>query len=327
MAWVITGGAGYIGQHVVRVFLARGHEVVVLDDLSSGRAELLPAGVEVVRVSVTDEDAVAGAFAARSVTGVVHLAGLKAADESVERPLDYYHVNAVGTVSLLRAMGRCAIPTLLFSSSAAVYGDTATGVVTEDSATRPLNPYGSSKLMGEQVIKDAAAAADLSWVALRYFNVAGAGEPALVDRGERNLVPRALRAVQRGDRPVVYGQDYPTPDGTCVRDYIHVADLADAHLAAAERAAAGADARSDRQSSVGEVYNVGCGVGASVLEVLACAGEVTGRPIDPELAGRRAGDPAMVVADVGKIRRDLGWSASRGLAEMVSSTWDAMTKS
>jgi len=324
MVWMVTGGAGYIGQHVVRAFLARGHEVMVLDDLSSGNAGLLPDGVELVRASVTDEDAVAQALGSRAVTGVVHLAGLKAADESVERPLDYYHVNTTGTVSLLRAMGRREVSTLLFSSSAAVYGDSATGVVTEDSQTRPLTPYGSSKLMGELVIKDAAAASALSWVALRYFNVAGTGQPDLVDRGERNLVPRALRAVQRGDRPVVYGQDYPTPDGTCVRDYIHVADLADAHLVAAERAAA--VAARPGAAPLGEVYNVGCGVGASVLDVLACAAEVTGRSLDPERAGRRAGDPAMVVADVGKIRRELGWSAALGLSDMVASTWEAMVR-
>ncbi len=316
MRWLVTGGAGYIGQHVVRAFGERGHEVVVLDDLSSGRAELLPPGVELVEASVVDEDAVAAALRSHRATGVVHLAGLKAADESVERPLDYYEVNTTGTVRLLRAMARTGVTALLFSSSAAVYGDGPSGLVTETSPTQPINPYGSSKLMGERVIADAAAAQGFSWVALRYFNVAGARARELVDRGERNLIPRALRAVQHGRRPTVFGQDYPTPDGTCVRDYIHVWDLARAHLVAAERAAAG---------GAHAVYNVGCGRGASVLEVLDCVRRVTGTGLEPDLAPRRPGDPAMVVADVTAIARDLGWTAEHDLDDMVGSTWDGMS--
>jgi UDP-glucose 4-epimerase len=315
MTWLVTGGAGYIGQHVVRVFLARGHEVVVLDDLSSGRADLLPAGVQVVEASVVDYGAVAAALRSAQATGVVHLAGLKAADESLSRPLDYYRVNTAGTGSLLRAMVDTGVSTLLFSSSAAVYGDAASGLVSETSPTDPINPYGSSKLMAERIIADAARAHGLSWVALRYFNVAGAQTGELVDRGERNLIPRVLRAVRAGQRPTVFGRDYPTPDGTCVRDYVHVSDLASAHLVAAERASSGGAA---------EVYNVGCGRGASVLEVLDCVRRVTGSDLAPRLAPRRPGDPAKVVADVTAIGRTLGWAAECDLDDMVSSTWDGL---
>lgn len=317
MRWLVTGGAGYIGQHVVRAFLARGHEVVVLDDLSSGRADLLPSGVVLVEASVVDEKAVAAALRGAPVTGVVHLAGLKAADESVTRPLDYYQVNTTGTVSLVRAMVGSGVSVLLFSSSAAVYGDGEAGMVTEASATHPINPYGASKLMGERVIADAGVAHGLSWVALRYFNVAGALASELVDRGERNLIPRALRAVQAGERPMVFGQDYPTADGTCVRDYVHVWDLANAHLVAAEHAAAGGAA---------QVYNVGRGRGASVLQVLDCVQVVTASDLEPQLMPRRAGDPASVVADVTAIGRDLGWAADHDLQDMVSSTWDGLTQ-
>jgi len=315
MKWLVTGGAGYIGQHVVRAMAGRGHDVVVLDDLSSGRAGLLPDGVELVRASVVDEAAVAAALRASGSTGVVHLAGLKMADESVRRPLDYYQVNTGGTVSLLRAMVATGVSTLLFSSSAAVYGNVPGGTVTEASPTAPLNPYGSSKLMAERVICDAATAHGLSWVALRYFNVAGAASSDLVDRDGHNLIPRALRAVRAGASPVVYGQDYPTPDGTCVRDYVHVADLADAHLVAAEHAAAGGSS---------EILNVGRGLGASVLEVMDSVREVTGTTLVPQMAGRRPGDPGRVVAEVTAIARTLGWAATRDLQDMVRSTWEGL---
>ena len=318
MRWLVTGGAGYIGQHVVRAMIGSGHEVVVLDDLSSGRADLLPVGVELVTASVLDEPAVAAALGTGRATGVIHLAGLKAADESVDKPLEYYQVNTAGTVSLLRAMVASGAKTLLFSSSAAVYGDASTGTVTEASPTEPINPYGRSKLMGEQVIADAARAHGLSWVALRYFNVAGAGGSDLVERAGRNLIPRALRAVQSGASPVVYGQDYPTLDGTCVRDYVHVEDLADAHLVAAEHAAGG---------ERGQVFNVGCGRGASVLEVMECVRRVTGSDLLPQIVGRRAGDPALVVADVAEIKRTLGWSSRRDLNDMVTSTWEGLSAS
>ena len=209
--------------------------MVVLDDVSSGAGELLPDGVPLVVGSVDDPAVLDEAFA-HGVSGVVHLAALKSVEESIEHPLDYFRVNVEGTRSLLAAMARHGVRQIVYSSSAAVYGDVASGtLVDEEAPTIPVNPYGETKLIGEWLLRDAARALDLSWVALRYFNVAGAGSPELADRGVSNLVPAVIREAAQGRSPVVFGDDYPTPDGTCVRDYVHVVDLAEAHLAAVSR--------------------------------------------------------------------------------------------
>lgn len=310
----MTGGAGYIGQHVVRAALTRGHRVVVIDNLSSGSAELLPEAAQLVVGAVEDPEALDEAFGL-GVTGVVHLAALKSVDESIEKPLDYTRVNVEGTRCVLETMVRHQVPWIVYSSSAAVYGEVADGIpVAEEAPTQPVNPYGRSKLVGEWLLRDVAAAHPLSWVALRYFNVAGSRAPNLADRGARNLVPVAVRAVAEGRRPVVFGDDYATADGTCVRDYIHVVDLADAHLAAFARASRG---------DASGIYNVGTGRGASVLEVMAALSRATGRDLSPVVGPRRPGDPASVVADTRRVSRGLSWRARYGIDEIVRSAWEA----
>ena len=316
MTWLLTGGAGYIGAHVVRSLQAAGHGVVVVDDLSSGVRRKLPADVTLVEAAVSDTATLVRTMTACGVTGVVHLAAKKAVGESVERPLHYYRENVDGALALAEAMVQAGVRDVVYSSSAAVYGSVDVDLITEDTATVPASPYGSTKLVGEWVFREAALAHGLSVVALRYFNVAGAGSDELGDTGAFNLVPMALRALTEGRRPQVFGADYPTPDGSCVRDYIHVADLADAHAAAGRVAAAG-------PAGGFAAYNIGRGVGSSVFEVMAAVGDAVGRDVDAEVVGRRAGDPARIVASAAAAREQLGWVASRDLPDMVASAWSA----
>jgi UDP-glucose 4-epimerase len=316
MTWLITGGAGYIGAHVVRTLTAAGVWVVVLDDLSTGLRDRIAPDVPLVVGSVLDGALVARTIDAHQVTGVVHFAGKKAVAESVERPLHYYRENVGGFVSLLEAMADRSVGRLVFSSSAAVYGLPEADLVTEDAPTVPLNPYGTSKLMCERILADVGLATGMAGISLRYFNVAGTADPVLADVGASNLIPMTFEAVFSGRRPQLFGTDYPTPDGTCVRDFIHVIDLADAHLAAVRALQAGAPSA---------VYNVGRGEGASVRHVLDLVREVTGVGVDPELVGRRAGDPARVVADPSRIQAELGWRARLDLRDMVTSAWNGWT--
>lgn len=311
---MVTGGAGYIGAHVVRSLLRDGHEVVVLDDLSTGRPELVPDGVPLETGAVCDSAFVADVLDLYDVDSVVHLAGRKAVDESTARPGYYYRENVFGMLSILEAMVRTDMRSIVFSSSAAVYGTTDCERVTENSPTNPASPYGRTKLMCEWMLRDIAAAEGISWTALRYFNVAGAGEPSLADRGARNLVPKVFQALDEGLPPTVYGDDYETPDGTCIRDYIHVADLADAHAAVVP---------TTRSARTAATYNVGRGHGASVLEVMRAVQRASGVCFDWRVGDRRAGDPARVVADAERMSRDLGWQARRDLDDIVSSAWQA----
>lgn len=312
--WLLTGGAGYIGAHVIESLRASGREVVVLDDLSTGLLRKVPTGVPFVQANIADRAAVAATLRDHDITGVVHLAAKKAVGESVERPEYYYRENVDGMLSLLEAMADAGTRCLVYSSSAAVYGTPAQEFVTEDAPLAPESPYGQTKVIGEWMTRNAAAKRDLSWISLRYFNVAGAASPDLGDTSVFNLIPMVFRALAQQQRPQVFGADYPTPDGSCIRDYIHVADLSDAHVAAA------AACEADR---VGEVYNVGRGQGVSVFEVMDMVAEVVGFDIEPEVSGRRAGDPAQLVATVAKIGAGLGWSARHDLREMVSSAWRA----
>jgi len=312
--WLLTGGAGYIGAHVIESLRTSGREVVVLDDLSTGLLRKVPTGVPFVQANIADRAAVAATLRDHDITGVVHLAAKKAVGESVERPEYYYRENVDGMLSLLEAMADAGTGCLVYSSSAAVYGTPAQEFVTEDAPLAPESPYGQTKVIGEWMTRNAAAKRDLSWISLRYFNVAGAASPDLGDTSVFNLIPMVFRALAQQQRPQVFGADYPTPDGSCIRDYIHVADLSDAHVAAA------AACEADR---VGEVYNVGRGQGVSVFEVMDMVAEVVGFDIEPEVSGRRAGDPAQLVATVAKIGAELGWSARYDLREMVSSAWRA----
>jgi UDP-glucose 4-epimerase len=314
--WLLTGGAGYIGAHVARALRRSGRPVVVLDDLSTGLARRLPADVELVRASVLDRDAVVDALRRHRIDGVIHLAGKKAVAESFAQPDLYYRENVVGLGQLLAAMQAAQVRRMVFSSSAAVYGAADGPSVAEDAPTVPLSPYGWTKLAGEDLIRFTGQLTGLDWLSLRYFNVAGSGAPALGDTTVSNLIPMTFRALDEGRAPQVFGDDYPTRDGSCIRDYIHVVDLAEAHVAAAARLE-----RSERP--IGAVYNVGTGTGASVREVLATVGEVTGHPFVPDVVGRRPGDAPAVVARVTAIGRALGWRAERDLAAMVHSAWES----
>lgn len=320
MTWLVTGGAGYIGAHVVQAFLDAGLGVVVLDDLSSGHAEFVPDGVPFVRGSILDEDLVAGALGEHACTGVVHLAGFKYAGVSVQRPLHTYTQNVTGTVALLAAMERAGVTNLVFSSSAAVYGTPSVDLVTEDTATAPESPYGETKLIGEWLIADqgratAGGPAPLRHTSLRYFNVVGSGRDDLYDSSPHNLFPLVLDALVAGRTPQVNGTDYPTPDGSCVRDYIHVADLARTHVTAAQALAAGRD--------LARVYNLGSGDGVSVLEIMAAMARGTGIAFEPTVAPRRAGDPARIVASGEAAARDLDWRMTYDLDAMVTTAWRA----
>ena len=312
--WMLTGGAGYIGAHVLRALQASGREVVVLDDLSTGVAAKVPDGVPLLRANVGDRMTVGAALRDFDVTGVVHLAAKKAVGESVEQPEFYYRENVDGMLSLLEAMADAGTSALVYSSSAAVYGNPSEEFVSENAPLIPESPYGQTKVIGEWMTRNSAVNRDLSWTALRYFNVAGAASPELGDTSVFNLIPMVFRALAEDRRPQVFGDDYPTPDGSCIRDYIHVADLADAHVAAAAAC---------EQSGVGEAYNVGRGQGVSVFEVMTVISEVVGFDVNAEVGARRAGDPAQLVACAEKINNDLGWSAKYDLREMVTSAWAA----
>ncbi|MGW0699798.1 UDP-glucose 4-epimerase GalE [Streptomyces sp. NPDC002867] len=315
MTWLITGGAGYIGAHVAHAMTAAGERVVVLDDLSSGIRERLPESVPLVRGSVLDQELVARTLADHGVTGVVHLAAKKQVGESVEQPLRYYRENVHGLTVLLEAVVAAGVRRFLFSSSAAVYGMPETDLVPESAPCAPINPYGETKLTGEWLVRAAGRAHGLATACLRYFNVAGSAAPALSDTGAFNIIPMFFDRITRGEAPRIFGADYPTPDGTCIRDYIHVADLADAHLAVARRLAE-PDAAGDL------TVNIGRGVGVSVRELADLVGEVTGRPFVPVVEERRPGDAAKAVASVDLITKELGWTASYGVREMVESAWE-----
>ncbi|MFE2587335.1 UDP-glucose 4-epimerase GalE [Streptomyces sp. NPDC059378] len=314
MTWLITGGAGFIGSHVVKAMTDGGERVVVLDDLSTGRTDRLPDGVPLEVGTVLDRDTVARVLREHAVTGIVHIAGKKQVAESVERPLYYYRENVEGLRVLLDAAVEAGVTRFVFSSSAAVYGMPDVDLVTERTPCAPINPYGETKLAGEWLVSATGARHGLATASLRYFNVAGAATPELGDDGVFNLVPMVFERLEDDGSPWIFGDDYPTPDGTCVRDFIHVEDIASAHVAAARRLAAEPGARL--------VLNIGRGEGVSVAEMIELIQEVTGRTdVSPKVTGRRAGDPARVVAAADRIRAELDWSAERGVREMVESAW------
>lgn len=317
--WLVTGGAGYIGSHVARRLRGSGRSVVVLDDLSSGHREFVDTGdgVEFVHGSVVSPDDVDSALVAGGgpVAGVVHLAGFKYAGVSVERPLHTYTQNVTGMQVLLERMVEHGVGRLVFSSSAATFGTPDVDLVTEQTATLPESPYGESKLIGEWLIRDVARVADLEHTSLRYFNVVGSGYDDLYDSSPHNLFPLVLKALTEGRTPKVNGTDYPTPDGSCVRDYVHVDDLALAHVAAADALEAG--------RPLEPVYNLGSGDGVSVLQIMDAVRRATGIDFEPERHDRRPGDPARIVASGELAARDLGWRMRHDLDDMVSSAWTA----
>ncbi|MER6961231.1 MULTISPECIES: UDP-glucose 4-epimerase GalE [unclassified Streptomyces] len=314
MTWLITGGAGYIGAHAARAMTAAGERVVVLDDLSTGAAARLGADVPLVKGSALDTELVGRVLAEHEVTGVVHLAAHKQVGQSVAQPARYYRENVGGLAGLLEAVAEAGIRRFLFSSSAAVYGNPDVELITEDTPCAPVNPYGETKLAGEWLVRAAGQAHGIATTCLRYFNVAGAAAPELADTGVFNIVPMVFDRLTRDEAPRIFGADYPTPDGTCVRDYIHVADLAEAHLAAARRLTA-PDATGDL------TVNIGRGEGVSVRELVTLIGEVTGDTRPAVVEGRRPGDAPRAVASAELAARELGWTARRGVREMVDSAW------
>ncbi len=317
MTILVTGGAGYIGAHVVRLLLERGDKVVVVDDLSTGETSRIGDAtlVELDVAAPGAQETIAAALREHEVDAVIHFAARKQVGESMARPTYYYQQNVTGLANVLGAMEDAGVERLVFSSSAATYGMPSVSVVEEKLHAEPINPYGETKLIGEWMGRAASRAWGLRFVALRYFNVAGSGWDDLGDPAVLNLVPMVLDRIERGEQPRLFGDDYPTPDGTCIRDYIHVLDLAKAHIAALSYL--------DSSARPFDVFNVGTGTGSSVREVLDGLARVSGLTIDPIIEPRRAGDPPQLVGSPERINEVLGWHAEAGLDEILQSAWDA----
>jgi UDP-glucose 4-epimerase len=317
MSVLVTGGAGYIGSHVSRLLQQQGQKVVIADNLSSGLVSRIDDAT-LISLELSNADSVQqleDAILEHGVTKVIHLAAQKQVGVSVKEPEWYYQQNITGLANLLTAMRRTNVNQIVFSSSAATYGMPDVDLVNEDVVCAPINPYGETKLIGEWMIANAGTAWGLRGASLRYFNVAGTGWPELADTAVMNLVPIVFDAIKAGIAPKVFGTDYPTPDGSCIRDYVHVLDLAEAHISALEYL--------DSDERAHSVFNVGTGTGSSVLEVLAEIKRVSKIDFEIDVVSRRAGDPPALSADVSRIQQTLGWTAKRGLKEIVESTWAA----
>lgn len=309
---MVTGGAGYIGAHTSRLLAGRGDYVLVVDDLVTGSRERI-AELPVVQLNISSGSAaqLAALMMEHRIEAVIHFAGQKQVAESVEKPAWYYEQNVGGVAQLLLAMEQAAVSKLVFSSSAAVYGD-ASGAISEDAPTTPINPYGASKLVGEQLITASAKAWPLRAASLRYFNVGGAGAPELGDTQALNLIPICFEQIAAGEPPLIFGDDYETPDGTCVRDYVHVSDVADAHLAVLDALPA---------EPGNTILNIGTGVGTSVRTMVDSVLAVSGSDLTPVAAGRRPGDPAAVVGVVDAMHDLTGWRAHYTTADIIESAW------
>lgn len=314
MSWLVTGGNGFIGAHVVHALRKSGRDVVVFDDLSTGIAERVDSDIPVIRASLLDTEAVTDALGAYEVDCVLHFAAKKQPGESVRNPLLYWRENVGGLLELVTAMSAAGVRRLVYSSSASVYGDQAVEVLTEDLAPNPMSPYGETKLAGERLLADLAAATDLRYVALRYFNAAGAVSPRLADSGVFNLIPMVFEKITAGRSPLIFGTDYPTPDGTTIRDYIHVADIASAHVRAADYLVEEGDGS--------HVLNVGTGIGTSTREIVRTALDVSGSELTPVETDRRPGDPAVSIASAERIHQILGWKPGHDVREMMESAWE-----
>jgi len=310
---LVTGGAGYIGSHAVLALKDAGWPAAVIDDLSNGTREIVPADVPFFEGSVADRALVDRIFAEQGIGAIMHFAGSIVVPESVERPLDYYRNNTVASHALISAAVGAGVRHIVFSSTAAVYGAPERVPIGEEDAKVPINPYGASKLMTERMLEDASAAHPFNYGALRYFNVAGAdprGRAGQIGKGSTHLIKVAVEAaVGKRGHVTVYGTDYPTPDGTCIRDYIHVSDLAAAHVAALERLI-------DRPGE-NVVMNCGYGQGLSVLEVLDSVDRVNGTPVPRQLGDRRAGDPPQLVASNTRMLETLDWRPAYADIDMI----------
>jgi UDP-glucose-4-epimerase len=317
MHLLVCGGAGYVGSHVAKVLDARGHRVTVLDNLSTGHEQAVRWG-PLVRADLLDAPSLEAAFQGQHYDAVLHFCARSLVGESMSAPYDYYENNVVGTLNLLRVMRRHAVDRIVFSSTAAVFGNPVSALIDEDHPKAPINPYGASKLMVERILADAAQAYGLRSVCLRYFNAAGASAADGIGEShepETHLIPNLLRALINPAAPLkVFGQDYSTPDGTCVRDYVHVLDLADAHVRAL-------DYMTDAPGA--HAFNLGNGTGFSVMQVIRAAEQVTGLPVPFEAAPRRAGDPPVLVAASQRAREVLGWAPTyTDIEAVLRSAWD-----
>jgi len=312
MRLLVTGGAGYIGSIVAQQLVARGDDVTVLDSLYKGHRAAVPEGAAFVEADLLDADALAPVLA-RGFDGVVHFAALSLVSESVEFPERYYRGNVVGALNLLDAMRAAGVTRLVFSSTAATYGEPDVELIDEQTPNQPVNAYGNSKLAIDRMLADEARAHGLAAVSLRYFNVAGASGPLGEDHTpETHLIPLVLQAAAgRRESVAIFGTDYPTPDGTAVRDYIHVDDLGRAHLLALDHAVEGRH----------DIYNLGSATGYSVRDVIETARRVTGREIVAVEQDRRAGDPPRLVASGAKAEAELGWAPERTLDDMIRDAW------
>ena len=315
---LITGGAGYVGSVSASALVEAGHEVVVVDDLTTGHRAAIPAAAVLHQGAYTDGEMLARLLETEQIEAILHCAARSIVAESIREPARYFRENVAGGVALLDAARAAGVGRVVFSSTAAVYGIPDAAPIPEDAALRPINPYGESKRAFESALGWYGRAYGLRSVSLRYFNVAGATETLGEDHEpETHLIPNVLRAADGGPKLTVFGDDYPTPDGTCIRDYIHVSDLAEAHLLALAVTAPG-DPRTDEPL----ICNLGNGGGFSVRQVLAAAESVTGRPIPYELGPRRTGDPPILVASSSRATQVLGWLPARpSLEEMVGSAW------
>lgn len=306
MRVLVTGGAGYIGSHAIVALLRAGHEPVAFDNLSRGHRAAVPQGVPLVVADIRDTDALVEALTTHKVDCLLHFAAFAYVGESVDEPLLYYDNNTRGTLSVLNAVEKVGLARMVFSSTCATYGVPEKMPIVETTPQSPINPYGMSKLVSEFMLRDyAASRPGFSWAALRYFNVAGSAEDGSVGEDhdpETHLIPVILQAaLGRREKVTIFGDDYPTPDGTCIRDYIHVEDLVEAHIAVM-----GALAPGD-----GRIYNLGIGSGYSVREIIDAARRVTGHDFRVEIGPRRPGDPPALYSDPSRILRELGWKASR----------------
>jgi UDP-glucose 4-epimerase len=310
---LVTGGAGYIGAHVAAELLKSGYSIRIYDDFSNGLHRRVDGKFrDIVDGDILDRVKLLAAL--DGIDAVIHLAAKKAVEESVKDPLKYYENNVGGTLNLLGAMAAKGVKQLVYSSSAAVYSPNDKEAVVEDDPTAPLSPYGASKLLAEQLISSVGSAEQISNISLRYFNVVGSNIAEFGDNSRDNLVPKVFLALKNGKRPQIYGSDYPTPDGTCIRDYIHVQDLALAHLAALKKVESG---------YLSQVYNVGSGKGYSVKEMMDQISKSIGRDINPEVSQARAGDSPKLIASIDKIKEQLGWNPKASLEEMIDSAWQA----
>jgi len=308
---VVTGGAGYIGSHAVRALVDAGHAVAVLDDLSAGHEEAVPSGVPLVRAAIHDVAAVRRLLVDHRADAVMHFAAWLAVGESVQKPIDYYQNNVVGTLGVLEAMRAEGVKRFVFSSTCAVYGEPSRVPIDESLDKQPINAYGETKLTIERALPHLERAYGLTWMALRYFNAAGAHPDGTIGEDhavEVHLIPLAIQAAIGGRPLKVFGEDYPTPDGTCQRDYIHVCDLAEAHLCALSALEAGA---------ASSAYNIGTGTPHSVRAVIDTVSAVVGKPVAWEAAPRRPGDPAMLYAASERAQRELKWTPRYADLEVI----------